>query len=560
MEKTIKKIYTYGLVLLVASFSISCDENFLETIPNNQLSAGSFWSNEADAQAGLTAVYDNLESPRGTLGWASLGLFDLLTPIGNSRDGSIRAVAQGTHDSGSGVARNLWNRAYRGVVRANDLIVNVENIEFTGTDGQDRKNLIVAEGRFLRAMFYYLLVEQFGDVPLFTTVPTVDDAGAIRNPKSEVLQLMKGDVDFAINNLKTKADTQTGRATIGAALMLKAKIALYEKDWDTAASTTQQVMGLGYGLVPDYGDVISIDNENNEEVIFDVEHVFLNEAERGGSVEKLYAFRSSAASGWTWVQPTMWLVDQYERIIPNPQEGVDYVNEDPGRIPNEVYEYFEGRDPRMDHTIIRAGARFLDKVNNNILYPHQFQAINHSQVGMHMRKYVIPGEGTSANNDSPLDYVIFRYADALLMYAEALARQGTPDNINLQDAIPASKLSQAVLDQTVNAVRNRASGQLPAYVAGAITYEDLYKERIRELAMEGWTYFDMKRSGMIEINSGFEVRGFTVRAGTSIDFNPNVINNVRIFDPATHYLFPIPNGELERGTNLSEDDQNPGYQ
>ena len=146
----------------------------------------------------------------------------------------------------------------------------------------------------------------------------------------------------------------------------------------------------------------------------------------------------------------------------------------------------------------------------------------------------------------------------LLSYAEALARQGTSETINLDDAVPASSLSQSVLDQTINAVRNRASDQLPQYTAGNITYRDIYLERVRELAMEGWTYFDMKRSGMIEMNDGFEVKGFRVQAGTTIDFNASTINNTRIFEPNKHYMFPIPSSEIERAEGL-QGDQNPGW-
>ena len=541
--KNIKNISIFLSMLSMVAFS--CQDDLLDKIRNDELSSASFWSDESDANAGLTAIYDALEPPNREPGWGSLGLFDLLTPIGNSRVGSYRSIAEGTHDPDTRRVRDVWDNMYRGVVRANDFLVHIDDIPFTGDDATEVKNRMTGEARFLRAMYYYMLVECFGDVPLFTTVPTMEDAAAPRAPKAEVLALIKEDITFAVNNLPLPGDEETGRATTGAALALSVKVALYEKEWGVAADAAEDIMQLGYGLVPDYADVININNENNQEVIFDVEHIFMNESEPGGRVEKMYAFRSAAANGWSWIQPTRWLVDQYERIIPSPVEGVDYTNEDPARIPNEVYEYFEGRDPRMDHTIIRAGSHFLDNTNTDILYPHEFQAVNHSQVGMHMRKYVIPGAATSASFDSPLDYIIFRYADILLNYLEAVAMR---DGVNT--------VSQAVLDQTINAVRARASSQLPLYTAGNITMDDIYRERICELAMEGWTYFDMKRNGMIEMNDGFEVMGFTVTAGTSIDFNPNKINQTRIFDPAIHYLFPIPTDELERGENLT---QNAGY-
>lgn len=540
--------YRALLFLFTGAIFFSCQDDFLDTVPNDKLSAGSFWSEQSDAQAGLTAVYDALEVGQGEPGWGALGFFDLLTPIGNSRDGNFRRIAEGNHDGTTNKVVNLWDNMYRGVVRANDFLTNVDDIPFPGDNGEQEKNRMKGEARFLRAMYYYLLVEFYGEVPLFTNVPTVEAATTTpRSPVSDVLALMKEDLEFAQTHLPVPGEEETGRATKGAALALRVKVALFEKDWSTAAAVAEQIMDLGYTLVPDYGDVINIDNENNEEVIFNVEHVFMNESESGGKAEKMYAFRSAAGNGWSWVQPTQWLVEQFEQINPNPVEGVDYVNEDPERIPNEVYAFFEGRDPRMDHTVIRAGSHFLDKNNNDILYPHDFQAVNHSQVGMHMRKYVVPGEARSASADSPLNYVIFRYADILLNYLEAVAmRDGGAETV-----------SQEMLDQTINAVRQRASDQLPIYTAGNITMDDIYRERIVELAMEGWTYFDMKRNGMIELNDDFEVRGFTVKAGESIGFNPNVINQVRIFDPAIHYLWPIPTREIERSARMLT--QNPGY-
>ncbi len=532
--------------MVICLLCLACNQEFLDKNPNDALSADSFWSNEYDAIAGLTAIYDALETGNESLGWATLGLFDLFTPLGNSRNGVYRQIAEGVHNPDNRIVNELWENMYKGVVRSNDFLVHIDEIPFEGENGEERKNIMIGEARFLRAMYYYLLVEVYGDVPLFITVPTAQDADAYRAPVSEVVELMKEDLLFAVDHLPVPGQEQTGRATKGAALALRMKIGLFEKDWAAAATAAEQIMSMGYSLVPNYEDVISTTNENNEEVIFDVEHIFRNESESGGNFEKMYAFRSASADGWSWMQPTSWYVDQFERIIQNPVEGVDYINEDPDRIPDDVYAYFEGRDPRLDHTILRPGSHFKDKLDDDILYPHDFQAVNHSQVGMHMRKYVIPGAETSQSRDSPLDYIIFRYADVLLNYLEAVAmRDGGAETV-----------SQAILDQTINSIRSRASEDLPLYTAGAITMADIYRERMVELSMEGWSFFDMRRNSMIEINEGFGVYGLTVDAGNTVDFNPNIINQVRIFDPAMHYLWPIPTSELERGKNLT---QNPGY-
>ena len=87
--------------------------------------------------------------------------------------------------------------------------------------------------------------------------------------------------------------------------------------------------------------------------------------------------------------------------------------------------------------------------------------------------------------------------------------------------------------------------------------DDIYRERICELGFEGWTLFDMKRSGMIEINNGYQVQGLKVVVNQTVEFNPDGIGNVRIFDPAVHYVWPIPSDEIQRSSNALV--QNPGY-
>ncbi|MDN5213386.1 RagB/SusD family nutrient uptake outer membrane protein [Fulvivirgaceae bacterium BMA12] len=524
----------YGLLIATCCFLSAC-EDILDKQPPGALSESSFWQTQDDATAGLTAVYDALETPRGNFGWGHMGLLDLFTPIGHPRDGDRVAFSAGTHDPSSSVASTLWRTSYRGVVRANDFLANVDRIDFDQTLAARMKG----EARFLRAMYYYLLVDNFGDVPLFETVPTVEDALAERSARSEVISLMKGDIDFAVNNLQDSySGNDVGRATVGAAMALRVKVALLEKDWATAATAAEQIMGMGYDLLPNYEDVFTVENENSEEVIFDIQHIFMSDAEPGGRAEKLFAPRGAAASGWTWVQPTLFLVDKFEVIDPTPT----YVQEDP-RIPTEIYEHFEGRDPRMDHTIIRPGAHFVEGSGADVIHPYGLTNFQNSQTGLQARKYVLEGPGVSLSNNSPLNWIIFRYSDILLNYLEAVAQR---------DGIGA--VSQNVLDQTINKVRSRASDQLPLYTAGSITWDDIYDERIRELAFEGWLYSDMKRWGTLEINDGNPVLGLAISSDeVALSTNPLYVS---IFETPKNYLMPVPQNERDINPNLS---QNPGY-
>ena len=537
--------YIWSIPMLMAVLLFGC-EDILNKEPLGSLSESSFWQTEADAMAGLAAVYDAMSfgsgaTGRGQLSWGNMGLMDLLTPLGHCRQGTFVSFAAGTHDPSTPIASQLWANSFRGVVRANDFIVNVNRIEMDA----DLSARLVGEARFLRAMYYYMLVDNFGDVPLFETVPTVDDALAVRTPKTEVIALMKSDIDYAINNLENSySGNNIGRATVGAATALKVKVALLEKDWSTVVSAAEQIMGMGYDLLDNYEDVFTVENENSKEVIFDIQHVFMNDAERGGIYEKVFAHRGATASGWTWVQPTLYLVDKFEVIEPNPT----YVQED-SRIPIEIYDYFEGRDPRMDHTIIRPGAHFIEQ-KGDVLHPFEITNLNNSQTGFQARKYVLEGPiGVTQNQDSPLNWIIFRYSDILLNYLEALAERdggiGT--------------LSQGILDQTINKVRARASDQLPLYKSGNITMEDLYDERIRELAYEGWIYTDMKRWETLEaLNDGFEVLGlsFAEKNGeksVALATSPLI---TRMFESPKNYLMPIPQSERDINPNLT---QNPGY-
>jgi hypothetical protein len=547
-----KNISTFIRILSITIFLVfftSCQkDDFLDKQPSDRLSSDTFWKTKDDAIAGLTAVYDALaiNTAERELAIESMGLMDLYTPIGNIRNAGQNEIASATHTSTNAQVSEFWDNLYRGVVRATDFLVHIDDIPFQ--EGEDMlKARLKGEASFLRALYYYFLAENFGDVPLFTKVPSVEDRTTPRSPRAEVILLMKNDLEIAISSLPASySGDDIGRATQGAALTLKVKTALLEKDWSTAATAAKRIMNLGYSLVPDFGDVISPDNENNEEVIFDIQFIYLNDAEPGAKYEKMYANRSAAANGQSWVQPSLYMIDKFEVIDPNP----NYEQEDKN-IPTEIYDYFEGRDPRMDHTVIRPGGHFIDLNNKDIIYPFKFRNFTHSATRMISRKYVVPGSLTSASYDTPLNFIIFRYADVLLNYLEAEA--------NLVGGI--ENVSQEILDQTINTIRARASDLLPLRTAGNISWEDLYDERIRELSFEGWLYSDFRRWGFNNlISSGYipnpyEVKGFNTSGG-KVSFNKKSVN-VRDYTNPKYDLFPIPLSEIDRSENSLT--QNPAY-
>ncbi len=535
--KTIKNL-TYILILLTV---LSC-EDILDEQPNDTISETTFWKTSTDAEAGLVACYDALRATRERLGftWERWGLFDLLTQVGTCRNPQIRSASIGTMNPTLNFVESAWGAHYRGLVRTNDLLINIDAIPF---ENQDRKDEVIGEGRYLRAMYLFGLTMIWGDVPYFDDVPGLESVDISNTPQSEILASIKSDLQIAIDLLPENPG-DPGRAGKGAAHMLRLKVALFEEDWDTAVASAEAVINLGiYQLESDFAGIFTLDNENNDEVIFDIQGIADSEIEEGNTFEDAYSGRFSSNNGLSWVNPGLWLVDKYEVIDPNPT----YVQEDI-RIPTEIYDYFEGRDPRMDATIIRPGAHFIGPGGTDFLYPF-VPNYTHSQTGLHSRKYVVTGDGSRPGRDaSPLNFIVFRYADAILHWAEAKVQQNAS----------AAMGDQSVLD-AINSIRARASDQLPLYTVGQFTNPDdllnaIYDERIRELALEGWLYWDFKRWNLIEQRDGFGVMGIQIQSNTVI-FRPNPVFTY-VWMPNRDEFLPIPQSEIDINPNL---EQNPGY-
>lgn len=531
--------YILGFVVLITTFQ-ACD-NFLDKQPLDVLAESNFWSTPDNVQSALIGCYDALQHPakQGVAIFDNWGARDVFTPIAMSRSGDYNAIAEGTADPTNYIFEKTWGLFYKGVVRCNDLLCNIDKVDFG--DDQSTKDQIMAEAYFLRALFYYGLVDVYGDVPLILKIQTIAESQVARTAKADVVDQMLTDLSFAIDKLPNSyGDNGIGRATVGAALSLDVKFRLLKKDWNGAAASAQKVLNLGYKLETDFPQIFSLDNENNKEVIFDIQ--FIGGAMGEGNIfDKLNNNGSAQTNGWSRINPSTYLVDIYERIEDKPT----YTHEK--KIAKEVYEYFEGRDPRMDWTIIRPGSYLFDKKGKNVYWPYKVPGYTKTMTGMTIRKNTLDGVQGKAW-DSPNNWILFRLADIMLNYAEAETQSSFKDG---------EIVDTPQIYKVINDIRLRASDKLTTYDVGSLSKEQMleciYKERIRELAFEGWLYTDYRRWGWLKINDGFELYG--VKTTTKETTLGKDAIQVRKYKPYMD-LWAIPQSERELNKNLS---QNKGY-
>lgn len=514
--KHIENIKTI-LILFMLSGMMSC-EDVLDVQPKYAASEATFWKTEKDVNAAVNGVYQVLHDQYT---FDLFGMLDVMTPIGHARTVSRHnGVASGVYDATNPVIRDRWAACYRGIVRANDVLTNMDRAQMTDEVRNERRG----ETLFLRSFYYFNLIYIFGDVPLILDVPKLEDPLPSRTSKDQILAKMHQDLDEAIDLLNEKA-SDVGRVTKGAALTLKAKLLMQESEYASALPILEQIMDIDYSLYPDYRTLFLTEGENNSEVIFDAQYISeTGDDANGNDFNKLYGNRSMLASGFSWFQPTKELILMYETADGSPA--------DPDSI-------FKNKDPRMDMTVMRPGATFVDKNDKVQNYPEGMRNYNHSQTGLQMRKFIIEGSSPdapfSSTWDSPNNWIFFRFADVLLLYAEAKVEMGIVDD-TVYDAI--------------NQIRQRPSVNIPIIEQGKSVNElreIIRKERAVELAMEGWYYFDLKRWGLLkEMNDGFAVE----------NVNTGEIVLTRIWEDY-YDLWPIPQSELDNNPNLLP--QNPGY-
>jgi hypothetical protein len=536
-----KSRFLFAYVLGLGALLAGCQsDKLLNVISPTQVADEIFWTQESDAVFFLNGAYSALPS------WAIVIELDGVTDNGtvNRQFDGRYVYADGSFDPQTGYSRGHWNNYFGAVARTNILLANIDRIPATKID-PTRKARYVAEARFLRGVFYLQLVSMFGDVPM-PLVPLTDaEARAMSNtPAAQIYNQILADFDAAAAVLPLSyAGTDVGRATRGAALAYKARAALYAGRNQIAADAAKAVMDLGrYSLYPNYGNLFSYAGENSAEIIF--VRTYSKTAQAIGQSNNIFGeFGPPTNSGASSVIPIRTLIDSYQMTDGRSISTSPLYN--PGCTGTDTLctRMYDNRDPRLAATVLYPGASWDGKIFNSRPKPlsKQPEAISLqddrvSVTGYNIRKYIDLTDKADRGNGG-IDIILMRYADVLLMYAEAKVALGQPD---------ASALA------AINLVRARAG--MPQLTA--ITEADVRYERRAELAFEGLRLFDIRRWKIAaQVMPTAVVTGIDFLDAAGVKKTATVPASARAF-PARNYLWPFPQAELDLNPTLK---QNPGF-
>ena len=398
--ETINSIYP-RVLLLVTLMIVSACSDFLEKPPQGELTQQTFPTTANDALLATNAMYNLLRS-----GGFHQGLFPILDIMSDdARKGSNPgdgASTVGTYDNFSHIPTESnistwWSTLYEGIKRANVVIERVPTIQMDPA----LQGRYISEARFLRAMFYFDLVRAWGDVPLITTVSP--ERGEPRSSADEVYGLIEQDLLQAIDGLPEKsqyAAADMGRATKGAARALLAKMYLFRQDWANASLYALEVINSGeYELMPAFEDANSKAGEFAAESIFEIGALPLEGLENGGAqFANVQGVRGTPNRGWGFNRPSLDLQNSFEPGDPRLEATVIFL----GEVLDGVTISGDGGTPDE-----------LRDASNNLL-----------EIETYNQKVWTPGNNVPTQHDH--NKRILRYADVLLMAAEALNENGNP--------------------------------------------------------------------------------------------------------------------------------------
>jgi tetratricopeptide (TPR) repeat protein len=491
-NKNIMKLFkNIGLISVFFFLGMSACTDFVNysAVENYEITADAYFQSPADYQAAVVGTYDPLQ-------WLYMDVLIGDIASDNSLSGGesatdiigIQDIDNMTQTPNNDVLTSIWKYLYEGINRANYLEENKNKIDFNG------KESLYGEVYFLRAYYYFELVKFFGDVPLFTKARLVaNDSGSLkRSPKAEVYAQIEIDLKNAIKVLPT-AQSQKGRVTKFAAQALLGKVYLFQDKFTESAAMLENVMGV-YSLVSDYGSQFLKSGENGPESVFEIQY-------------------TNKSQWWNWQYLPQGTEGNFGIVHNGPRafNGPIYASGWSFNVPvSDLYNSFEAGDTRKEASILDIVA-FANATGATY-------AEGYKHTGYFNNKYIPRAGESSAQTELNYltNYRAIRYADVLLMAAEAYNRSGN-------DAKALSYLNQ---------IRRRAFGDTNHDItATGVTLTHLiWDERNFELSMEGHRFFDLVRTGQ----AASKINGFI---------------------EGKNEVFPIPQQEVD----VSHLKQNPGY-
>ena len=527
------------------------------TTPEDGIGSNEMWTTEEHAALGIVGAYSPIKcfpygsdpfSPAGCI--SSNPMTDAYTKYAFAwgtgfDDTGCRYFCNNSATTGYGVFSAKWYADYTGVQYANLAIANITRMESILRE-EDFNNYL-GEAHFLRALYYFDLLTFYSGhknndpgIPLYTEMPDYDKAYRPRSTPADVRKVIIDDLAIAIERLPYRA-YEKGRASRSAALALLGKVYLYAGNFVKAAEVFSQLVNENstssepYALYSDYAKLFKQEGENNNESVFVID--CLNTYGNGSRLDLLYSNRSANCAGTNTSIPTKELVDSYLMSDGTIFNGIypDWTNRE------AVNAFFKKRDPRLEASIIRPFGLFVGKDNITYEYrapydsktsPYACMRSNHtSNTNYCWRKFCNEGNETTIRRHSGIDIPIIRWADVLLLYAEALNESEGPSN--------------SVFD-ALDAIRTRAKMPKVKRSGDQETVRQLIRnERVYELAGEGHLYADWQR-WFAHNDAEFDYESLTNQPIAGYDGVPLALMQVSVRNfTKRNWRYAIPQSEID---------------
>ncbi len=524
------KLLSKTIFLIIVGFGISSCKDYLDEPIRSKPTLNEILSSEEAVVAFVNGAYDGVQEND----WWQINFYRQIMDMasddcwaGNteqSRPDIISIAHFNNVDIGSSYFETFWNYQFRGITKCNVVIQEIGALDLD----EDLKQRLIGETKFLRAFYYFQLVKNFGGVPIVTTFDELLEPEILeyeRSSEDEVYALIEQDLLDAVDLLPLKseyASSDLGRATKGAAQSYLAKVYLFRERWDEAVAMANEVILSGeYALEPQFEDVWNVTNPNGVETIFEIRYRTDPTYRIGGYYGVTTGSRDDG--GWNWCVPSSYLEKAF----------LD-----------------EGDNIRLRSTIIKHGEPVYGDPDNT-----SFNASpDRNKSARINRKFYIPQayrDSPYTQGNLPLNHIFMRYADLLLIYAEASYFDG-----NETEALNKLKM-----------IRDRVSLATDMSLSGEDLRDAIWKERRLELALEQHRLYDLRRqkvNGEPRINQVFGPNGSFVKYNLTENTDQYELANKgedqskgSTFDPDKHLVWPIPNSEII--LSQGKITQNPNY-